>query len=189
MKQCMTTKNLDLTVIDAKGYRPNVGMIIINKENKVFWGKRAGQKSWQFPQGGVDDNESLVEAMYRELREETGLKPEHVELVSQTTDWLFYDLPKRYRRKNHLPLCVGQKQQWFILRLLVDDDAFDFNCSNKAEFDGFRWVDYWYPIRKVIYFKRDVYHTALNELCEAVGIRPRRRLSPYRYRKKSKYKG
>ncbi len=173
-------------VIDEKGYRPNVGMVIINKNNKVFWGRRYGQKSWQFPQGGVDDNESAVEAMYRELHEETGLKPEDVELIGQTENWLSYDLPKRYRRKNSKPVCIGQKQHWFLLRLVADDDVINFNCGGKAEFDDFRWVDYWYPIRKVIYFKRNVYKSALNELAGMAGIRRRRRLSPYSYQKKSK---
>lgn len=175
-------------MIDKKGYRPNVGMIIINKDKQVFWGKRAGQKSWQFPQGGVDDKETLVEAMYRELHEETGLKPEDVELIGQTEDWLSYDLPKRYRRKNTSPICVGQKQHWFLLRLIADEQVIDFNCGEKAEFDGFRWVDYWYPVRKVIYFKREVYQNALSELSGLIGVSSRQRLSPYSYQKRSKYR-
>lgn len=171
-------------MIDEKGYRANVGMIIINQENKVFWGRRIGQKSWQFPQGGVDESESIIDAMYRELWEETGLQPEDVEIVSQTADWLSYDLPKRYRRKNTKPLCIGQKQKWFLLRLVCDEEKIDFSQGEKAEFDAFRWVDYWYPIRKVIYFKRAVYQDALNELSKEAGVR--RRLSPYAYRKHTK---
>lgn len=173
-------------MIDEKGYRANVGMIIINNENKVFWGKRIGQKSWQFPQGGVDESESLIDAMYRELWEETGLSPDDVEILSQTTDWLSYDLPKRYRRKNDKPLCIGQKQKWFLLRLVSNEDKIDFTQGEKAEFDAFRWVDYWYPIRKVIYFKRNVYQDALNELSKEAGVYTHRRLSPYRYRKHGK---
>lgn len=192
MKQCKAIKDLakclSVIVIDENGYRPNVGIIIINKENKVFWGRRIGQRSWQFPQGGVDGEESPRDAMYRELWEETGLKPEHVELVSETDDWLSYDLPKRYRRNNAAPLCVGQKQKWFLLRLVVEDKVIDFNQGEKAEFDAFRWVNYWYPIRKVIYFKRQVYRTALNELSREAGVTPRQRLSPYAYQKRSKKK-
>ncbi len=173
-------------MIDEKGYRPNVGMIIINKENKVFWGRRIGQQSWQFPQGGIDENESIIDAMYRELWEETGLKPEHVDIIAQTKDWLAYDLPKRFRRNGTVPLCIGQKQHWFLLRLLASDEMINLKCGRKAEFDRFRWVDYWYPVRKVIYFKRDVYNAVLNELCYNVNIYPRQRLSPYSYRKKIK---
>ncbi len=173
-------------MIDENGYRANVGIVIINKENRVFWGRRAGQHSWQFPQGGIDNGETPVEAMYRELWEETGLQAEHVELLAQTEGWLHYDLPKRYQRNNAKPLCVGQKQKWFLLRLTSDDDVIDFQQGKKAEFDAFRWVNYWYPIRKVIYFKRHVYCTALNELCDDSGIMPRRRLSPYAYQKRNK---
>ncbi len=173
-------------MIDKNGYRANVGIIIINKDNKVFLGRRIGQQSWQFPQGGMDDDESPTEAMYRELYEETGLKPEHVEVLGQTQDWLAYDLPKRYQRNSTKPLCIGQKQKWFLLRLLADDTVIDFEQGDKAEFDGFRWVNYWYPIRKVIYFKRQVYHNALNEFSRQAGIVPRQRLSPYNYRKRNK---
>lgn len=173
-------------MIDENGYRPNVGMIIINSKNKVLLGRRIGQQSWQFPQGGVDADESPTDAMYRELWEETGLTPEQVELIAETTDWLAYDLPKRFRRNNTLPLCVGQKQKWFLLRLIADETAIDLNQGTKAEFDAVRWVNYWYPIRKVIYFKRQVYHTALNELCYDAGITPRKRLSPYTYQKRNK---
>ena len=173
-------------MIDEQGYRKNVGIIIINKEKKIFWARRIGQKSWQFPQGGINENEGIVDAMYRELWEETGLSPEHVKIIAQTSDWLSYDLPKRYRRKNSFPLCIGQKQHWFILLLLAEDEVINLECGEKAEFDGFRWVDYWYPIRKVIYFKRDVYRKALYEFCSAAGISPRRQRSLYSYQKESK---
>lgn len=173
-------------MIDEKGYRSNVGIIIINNEGKVFWGKRIGQKSWQFPQGGVDESESTTDAMYRELWEETGLKAEDVEIVSKTTDWLSYDLPKQYRRKNSQPLCIGQKQKWYLLKLVSDDSCIDFTQGEKAEFDAFRWVDYWYPMRKVIYFKRNVYRDALSELSRAAGAPSRERRSPYSYHKKAK---
>lgn len=176
-------------MIDEQGYRANVGMIILNQDNKVFLGKRIGQKSWQFPQGGVDaDDQSLTEAMYRELWEETGLTAADVELVSQTVDWLCYDLPRRYRRRNTKPLCIGQKQKWFLLRLKGSDKKINFTRGEKAEFDAFRWVNYWYPIRKVIYFKRQVYQNALNELASAADVCSRRRLSPYTYKKTKKHR-
>ncbi len=173
-------------MIDENGYRPNVGMIIVNQKNRVFWARRVGQRAWQFPQGGIDEGETPVEAMYRELWEETGLLPEHVELLAQTDDWLTYDLPPRYQRRNGVPLCIGQKQKWFLLRLVADDEVISLAQGKKTEFDAFRWVNYWYPIRKVIHFKRQVYHDALNQLSHSIGIVSKRRLSPYAYQKRSK---
>lgn len=174
-------------MIDEQGYRPNIGIIILNNDKKVFWARRIGQKSWQFPQGGIDESESLLDAMYRELQEETGLQPQDVDIISQTEKWLSYDLPKRYRRKNSQPLCIGQKQKWFLLRLIADESHINFNQGEKPEFDAFRWVDYWYPIRKVIYFKREVYRSALSELAPTAGVSSRERLSPYSYHKKAKF--
>ncbi len=151
-------------MIDSKGYRPNVGIILCNDEGRVFWAKRKGVNSWQFPQGGIDDDEDPETAMYRELREETGLKSEHVELLGRTRYWLRYRLPERYIRKNSTPVCIGQKQIWFILRLVSEESNVRFDCSNKPEFDNWRWVEYWHPLKDVVYFKRKVYQKAMAEL-------------------------
>lgn len=148
------------TVIDAQGYRANVAMVILNHEGKVFWGKRVGQTSWQFPQGGVNEGEMPLVAMYRELYEEVGLRPQDVTLLAVTPGWVRYELPKKMIRKT-LPLCIGQKQKWFLLKLTAADSAFNLNCAQKAEFDGWRWVYYWYPLSKVVYFKRRAYQKAL----------------------------
>ena len=75
-------------MIDAEGFRANVGIIICNEQGQVFWARRIGQHSWQFPQGGIDDGESAEQAMYRELYEEVGLKPEQVEIVYTSRNWL-----------------------------------------------------------------------------------------------------
>lgn len=151
-------------MIDSKGYRPNVGIILCNDEGRVFWAKRKGVNSWQFPQGGIDDDEDPETAMYRELREETGLKAEHVELLGRTRYWLRYKLPERYIRKNSTPVCIGQKQIWFILRLVSAESNVRFDCSAKPEFDNWRWVEYWHPLKDVVYFKRKVYQKAMAEL-------------------------
>jgi putative (di)nucleoside polyphosphate hydrolase len=147
-------------VIDAEGYRANVGIVLINKRGKVFWGKRIRQRSWQFPQGGVNEGESTLAAMYRELYEEVGLKPLDVEIITATRSWLKYRLPAHMIRRSDVT-CVGQKQKWFLLRLLSEDSAICFNCSDDPEFDHWRWVDYWYPLSQVIAFKRHVYRRAL----------------------------
>ncbi len=149
-------------MIDPDGYRPNVGIIIYREsDQRLFWGRRVRKNGWQFPQGGMNTDETPEEAMYRELQEETGLMPEHVELVSATPGWLRYKLPSRYLRRQSKPLCIGQKQVWFLLRFLGDDEHLQLDCAEEPEFDCFRWVDYWYPMKNVISFKRDVYRRAL----------------------------
>lgn len=151
-------------MIDNDGYRANVGIILSNNAGQVFWARRIGQEAWQFPQGGIDKTESAEEAMYRELKEETGLNPGDVEVLGCTSGWLKYRLPKRYVRRNQSPVCIGQKQIWYMLRMLGNEAAVDLANSEKPEFDHWRWVDYWEPTRKVIFFKRKVYKRALTEL-------------------------
>ena len=111
------------TVIDSEGYRPNVGIILCNEEGRLFWAKRIGQRSWQFPQGGIQRDESPEQAMFRELAEEVGLRPEHVQVIGCTKDWLRYRLPKRLIRRGGKSTCIGQKQIWFLLRMLGGEEA------------------------------------------------------------------
>ena len=151
-------------MIDSEGYRANVGIILSNNDGQVFWARRIGQDAWQFPQGGIDNAESPEEAMYRELKEETGLEPHDVKLLGCTRRWLKYRLPKKYIRRNQNPVCIGQKQIWYMLRMLGHEKAVDLANSASPEFDRWQWVDYWEPSRKVIFFKRKVYKLALKEL-------------------------
>lgn len=151
-------------MIDKDGFRPNVGIMIANAKGDLLWARRVGQSSWQFPQGGINDGESPQEAMYRELEEEIGLKPESVEIITQTRGWLRYRLPERMIRKDCSPTCIGQKQKWFLLHLVEDDSKVNVFNSEKPEFDYWRWVSYWYPLGQVVSFKRDVYRRALKEL-------------------------
>ncbi|QLE84570.1 MULTISPECIES: RNA pyrophosphohydrolase [Shewanella] len=150
-------------MIDSDGFRANVGIIICNRFGQVMWARRFGQHSWQFPQGGVDDGESPEQAMFRELYEEVGLKPEHVKVLTSTRSWLRYRLPKRLIRQDSKPLCIGQKQKWFLLQLKSDESAVDLNACGHPEFDDWRWVSYWYPVRQVVSFKRDVYRKVMKE--------------------------
>jgi putative (di)nucleoside polyphosphate hydrolase len=138
--------------------------VLARDDGRVFWARRAGKDGWQFPQGGMNTDETPIEAMFRELTEETGLRPEHVDVLGQTPGWLRYRLPRRYRRRDQKPVCIGQKQVWFLLRFLADEDAFDLHAGDKPEFDRYRWVDFWYPVRHVIPFKRRVYVRALRHL-------------------------
>jgi len=151
-------------MIDPDGYRPNVAIVLMNDKRRVFWAQRAGNDGWQFPQGGMRTDETPLEAMYRELHEETGLAPEHVELIGSTPGWLKYRLPRRYQRHYSKPLCIGQKQVWFLLRFLGDDSAFSLDSCPEPEFCTWKWVDFWYPADNVIAFKRAVYRKALSLL-------------------------
>jgi putative (di)nucleoside polyphosphate hydrolase len=151
-------------MIDTEGYRPNVGIILTNQQGQLLWAKRVNQDAWQFPQGGIQRDETPIAAMYRELEEEVGLLPEHVTVVACTRGWLSYRLPKRMIRHNSLPICIGQKQKWFLLALKSSDDRVNLSLSDKPEFDHWEWVSYWYPLSKVVNFKRKVYRQALREL-------------------------
>lgn len=152
-------------MIDNDGFRPNVGIMLTNDRGQLLWARRVGgQDAWQFPQGGINAQETPEQALYRELHEEIGLYPEDVEILACTRGWLRYRLPSRLVRHNSQPLCVGQKQKWFLLRLRTDDGRICLENGGRAEFDDWRWVSYWYPLSKVVAFKRDVYRRALKEL-------------------------
>ena len=151
-------------MIDRDGYRPNVGIILCNWKNEVFWGKRVREHAWQFPQGGIKRGETPEAAMYRELREEVGLVPQHVRVLGRTRDWLRYEVPEQWLRHDWRGNYRGQKQIWFLLRLVGRDCDVRLRASVKPEFDAWRWSDYWVPMDVVIEFKREVYRRALSEL-------------------------
>ena len=151
-------------MIDNDGYRKNVGIILCNSQNKLLICKRLGEESWQFPQGGFEKNENAESAMFRELFEEIGLKKNDISILGITKSWLKYDLPKKYQRKTNNRLCIGQKQKWFLLRLISDDSNIIFSNSKRPEFDSWQWVEDDKPMEIVIDFKRDVYKKALKEL-------------------------
>lgn len=159
-------------MLDRDGYRPNVGIVLANQKNQVFWGKRVNQHAWQFPQGGIKHGETPVQAMYRELEEEIGLTPAHVRILGRTREWLRYDVPEKWARHREVAAgdapsrspYRGQKQIWFLLRLTGRDCDVRLRASGHPEFDAWRWNDYWVPLETVIEFKREVYRQALLEL-------------------------
>ena len=154
-------------MIDGDGYRSNVGIIIANDQGRVLWARRVGQDAWQFPQGGINSDESVEEALFRELKEETGLVPGNVVIVGCTRGWLRYKLPKRLLRQNSSAF-VGQKQKWYLLKMLADDAAVSFRHAEAPEFDYWRWVSYWYPLGQVVSFKQEVYRKAMTELAPGI---------------------
>lgn len=151
-------------MIDRDGYRPNVGIILCNGKNEVFWGKRVREHAWQFPQGGIKSGESPEQAMFRELKEEVGLDSCHVKILGRTRDWLRYEVPQHWVRRESRALYRGQKQIWFLLRLIGRDCDVCLRYSEHPEFDAWRWHEYWVPLDAVIEFKREVYRRALMEL-------------------------
>ncbi|MGY6772928.1 RNA pyrophosphohydrolase [Gallibacterium sp. ZY190522] len=150
-------------MIDFDGYRPNVGIVICNQKGQVFWAKRYNQNSWQFPQGGINPKETPEQAMYRELYEEVGLTANDVKIIYSSKHWLRYKLPKRLIRHDSRPVCIGQKQRWFLLQLVSSEKNINMNVGSSPEFDGWRWVSFWYPVRQVVSFKRDVYRKIMKE--------------------------
>ena len=151
-------------MIDPDGYRPNVGIVLMHPDGRVFWARRVRRDGWQFPQGGMNSDETPLEAMYRELREETGLGPEHVDVLGVTPGWLRYKLPRRAIRRTDKLVCIGQKQVWYLLRLNGQDTDVRLDLTETPEFDLWRWVDFWYPVEHVVTFKRGVYASALRHL-------------------------
>ena len=162
-------------MLDKEGYRPNVGIILANQRNEVFWGKRVNQHAWQFPQGGIQGGETPLQAMYRELEEEIGLQRAHVRILGRTREWLRYEVPEKWARRQREPKEAsngakpgaayrGQKQIWYLLRMVGRDCDVKLRASGHPEFDAWRWHDYWVPLDTVIDFKREVYRQALIEL-------------------------
>lgn len=158
-------------MLDRDGYRPNVGIILCNAQNEVFWGKRVREHSWQFPQGGINEGESPEQAMYRELFEEIGLESKHVKILGRTKEWLRYDVPLHWVRREWRGSYRGQKQIWFLLRLVGRDHHVNLRACSHPEFDAWRWCEYWSPIHSVIEFKRAVYQQALEELVRNIDFR------------------
>ena len=151
-------------MIDEDGFRLNVGIILSNRDGRLFWARRVGRNVWQFPQGGIQPNETPEQAVIRELREETGLCAAQVEIIGCTQEWLRYRLPQRLVRRDAVPVCIGQKQRWYALRLLDSDVHVRFDVTDTPEFDYWKWVNYWHPLKEVVSFKRRVYECALHEL-------------------------
>ena len=120
--------------------RLGVGIVLLNSDNKVFVGKRIDNSVnfWQMPQGGVDDNENLLYAANRELKEETGVKS--TKLIKEIDNWLIYELPKNLLGKIWKGKYRGQKQKWFIMRFVGDEEEINIKTKN-AEFKEWKWID------------------------------------------------
>ena len=153
------------------GYRPCVGVMLVNGEGRVFVGRRIDNKEgdwWQMPQGGVDEGEDLKEAALRELAEETGAKAEHVSLIQQTREPIRYDLPEDLIGKLWGGKYRGQEQIWFLARFSGADEDIDLEAHNPAEFCDWKWVDAEQLPELIVPFKKRVYRAVLEEFRELV---------------------
>ena len=147
-----------------EGYRPNVAMVVINSMNKVLICRRKNTRTWQFPQGGIDNGEDIKKAMYRELSEEVGLSKDDVSLVGESEGTITYDIPKTIRSKVLGGKFKGQEQKWFLLKLKKDNSEIKLDNEAFPEFDKYEWVSFWQPLNRIVDFKREAYRKALSEL-------------------------
>ena len=143
--------------------RLGVGIVLLNSENKIFVGKRIDNpvNSWQMPQGGVDNNENLLNAAFRELREETGVK--NVKLIKEIDTWLTYDLPKNLLGKLWNGKDRGQRQRWFVMRFIGKDEEVNVKTKN-AEFKEWKWIAVDQLTNVAVDFKLQIYKKISEEL-------------------------
>ena len=162
-------------MVDADGFRPNVGIVVANDFGQVLWARRiGGHDAWQFPQGGIKEDETPEEALFRELHEEIGLDAAlradrcvHHRMVALPAAEAPAPVQLRARLQRPeaemVPAADGRS-----------DECVCVNGSVKPEFDDWRWVSYWYPVSQVVEFKRDVYRQALKELAPRLVVAARR---------------
>lgn len=147
-----------------KPYRPCVGVVLTNGLGGVFAGQRADcvEPAWQMPQGGIDEGESVTQAAFRELREETGVQPEHVTLLGETRDWHAYDFPADMGKKRFAQKFRGQTQKWVLMRLEADASVINLAYED-VEFSDWRWMNAAELLDLIVAFKRPIYEAVLAE--------------------------
>ena len=131
---------------------------------QILWCKRKDGNGWQFPQGGLDDGESPLEAIYRETQEEVGLKKQDIRIIKESENWFKYKVPQdripKYFRFNNSKF-VGQTQKWFLAEILCDDSYINLNASTPIEFVDWIWSSYWHPLNGGVEFKKNTYRKVL----------------------------
>lgn len=149
-------------------YRSGVGIVVLNKDKKIFVGKRIDNHSdaWQMPQGGIDAGEDEDQTMFRELAEETGIK--NVRVIAKSSKYLYYNLPYKLQKKFWGGKFLGQKQRWYLVEFLGDDQSINLNTED-PEFSEWKWVDKNEIISFIVSFKRDLYQDVIDEFRSYLG--------------------
>jgi putative (di)nucleoside polyphosphate hydrolase len=149
-------------------YRPNIGIILLNKLGNILLAERSNMPGvWQLPQGGIDDGESTIVALAREIKEEIGLEEQSYNIIASTPSWIYYNVPyweELLKTKNRFR---GQKQKWFLLEFLGNDADIRLDVFSDVEFSNWQWVTYWYPLTVTADFKKQAYRSALATLLPA----------------------
>jgi putative (di)nucleoside polyphosphate hydrolase len=160
-----------VTDFSALPYRPCVGVMLVNGQGLVFVGKRIDNREgdfWQMPQGGIDEGEDLHAAALRELWEETGVGEQHVTLLAQTREELFYDLPEALLGTLWNGRYRGQRQQWLLARFNGEDSDVRLDAHDPAEFEEWKWVEPDALPDLIVPFKKRVYRSVLEEFRDLI---------------------
>ena len=148
-------------------YRPSVGLMILNNKLEVFVGRRVDSKleAWQMPQGGIDDGEDIVDAAFREMKEEIGTN--NAKILAETKQWYKYDLPYYLINKLWNGRYRGQRQKWFLIKYLGKDEDININGVN-IEFVDWRWVKIEELTQIIVPFKRNLYISVIEEFRDVI---------------------
>ncbi len=149
---------------EARPYRLGVGVALLNEADMVFVGRRIDQtaEAWQMPQGGIDPGEDPRQTALRELEEEIGVPPARTAIIAESRDWLSYDLPPEIADKVWKGKYRGQKQKWYLCRLIGDESAINIATAH-PEFDAWKWARFSELPDLIVPFKRPIYEAIVAE--------------------------
>ena len=152
-------------------YRSGVGIMLINRDKHIFVGKRIDNHSdaWQMPQGGLDVGETEDEAMFRELKEETGILDGSVKVLQKSKLYYYYNLPYKLQKKFWGGKYLGQKQRWYLLEFVDDDSAINVKTED-PEFSHWKWIARQDIVDVIVPFKRELYEDVIREFSKFLSI-------------------
>ena len=163
-------KNIGSTSRDTFPYRAGVGIMLLNRDKKIFVAQRIDKTSeaWQMPQGGIRSNEEPIEAAIRELHEETAISADSVKILRETKDWFFYDFPNELAEKLWRGRFRGQRQKWFAMEFHGDESEINIQ-TEKPEFTEWKWASAAEIPGLIVDFKKQLYRAVLKEFSDILG--------------------